>query len=32
MSIGCWICCGVLAVVVLAMLIRCCCCRKDCNR
>lgn len=33
MSMGCWICCGVIALVVIAMLVRCCCCgRKNCDK
>ena len=29
MSMTCWICAGVIAVVIIALIVRCCCGRKD---
>lgn len=31
MSMGCWICCGVVAAIVIAMIV-CGCCRKRCDK
>lgn len=31
MSITCWICAGIIALVVIAMIVRCCG-RKDCHK